>query len=1001
LPPPSPSHAPSRDEYALLIDSVQDSAIFMLDTEGHVATWNLGAEKIKGYTASEIVGTHFSKFYTPEDIAAGAPTDELSVARAEGRVELEGWRLRKDGSRFWANVTITALRDESGKLRGFAKVTRDLTERRRVQEELARSEERFRLLVEAVSDYAIYMLDPSGRVTTWNSGAEKINGYASAEILGQHFAVFFVPEDVRAGKPDLELKTARSHGRIEDEGWRLRKDGSRFWANAVVTAVRDAHGRLLGFAKVTRDLTARRVAEETARELIRQQAARSVAEANEAELRESQERYQELSRRLEVILEGLPDGVTVQTRTGEVIFANTVAARLWGFTSVAELLNAAPGALSGRFELFDERGEQLDVEPLPGWRVLRGATTTATVARIRERDTGRERWSRIRASSVPYASGEPDLVINIWHDVTEERRRQEHETYLAEATIALAASLDYESTLATVAKLLVPGLGDWCAIHLLEGNTLKSVAVAHVDPEKVALARKLQSRYPPDPEHTTGVWNVVRTGKSELYPEIPDELLMNGAQDAEHLEILRGMRLKSALVAPICIRERASGAISLISTESGRRFDERDVALVEELGRTVAASIENAKLYEAAQQSAKDAAAALRRAEEASRIKDEFLATVSHELRTPLQAIVGWSSLLRERNAEPAVAKGIDAIHRNAQAQSKLIEDILDVSRIITGKLRLELRPTDLVAVMRDAVEVVRASATAKGINIDFTPPVDACLLVADSERLQQVVWNLLSNAVKFTDAGGRIAIDIRQHGSRILVSVADTGRGIEPEFLPYVFDRFKQADSSTTRRVGGLGLGLAIVRHITELHGGQVEAHSQGSGKGAVFTIALPVRAVAPELEEHEQPVATPARPARHTSPSLQGLRVLIVDDEPDARELLQTVLSEVGGTIETAASASEGFEALQRFRPHVLVSDIGMPDVDGYAFMRRIRELDPLLGGGVPAIALTAYTRAEEKMKAISAGFTTHIGKPVNPDDLLAAVANLARFSPRSADS
>jgi PAS domain S-box-containing protein len=980
----------TRADYRLLVDSIRDYAIFMLDVEGRITSWNLGAEKLKGYQTDEILGEHFSIFYPPEEIAKLSPAEELEIAARDGRIELEGWRLRKDGSRFWANVVITALREADGTLRGFAKVTRDLSERRKAEEELRHSEERFRLLVEGVRDYAIYMLDPSGRITTWNAGAERLKGYTSSEIIGQHFSLFFSPEDVKAGKPVRELGIAETEGRFEEEGWRVRKDGARFRANVVVTALRDASGQLIGFAKVTRDLTAQLQAEEVARELVRQNAARAAAEANESALRASQARHEALSRWLEAILEGIPDGITVQDRSGTLLFANTAAARACGFPSVAELLASTPAQIVERFELSDERGEPIDPARLPGRQVLAGEPPRSLLARVKERATGRRWWSHIRSSAIPGPDGRPELAINVWHDVSAERRRELQERYLVEATTVLASSLDYETTLAAVAELLVPGFADYCAVHLLEGDVLRPITVAHADPDRAEQARELQLRYPPDPSSDQGLWKVMKSGESELVPVVTPEMIATAARDQEHARALGSLEIRSAMLVPIRIRQHAVGTISVVSEDPDRRYDAQDLALLEELSRRIANAVENARLYAAAQKSARRAEHALERAEEASRIKDEFLATVSHELRTPLQSIVGWSALLRERNREASLAKGIEVIHRNAQAQSKLVEDILDVSRIITGKLHLELETTDFMAVIRDAVEVVRASALAKRITIEVDARAEEHRLIADPARLQQVVWNLLSNAVKFTDPGGSVIVRLERAGSRLVLSVSDTGRGIEAEFLPYVFDRFKQADSTTTRRVGGLGLGLAIVRHIVELHGGQVHAASAGAGMGATFTISFPVRAVSTNTSD--PPPRSVKAPLLPSAASLDGVRVLIVDDESDARELLEIVLCEAGATVATAQSSAEGLGRLIEFEPNVLISDVGMPEVDGHTFMRRVRSLDSAVGR-IPAIALTAYTRGEDKAKALAAGFTMHVGKPVEPAELIAAVSRLSR--------
>jgi CheY-like chemotaxis protein len=373
-------------------------------------------------------------------------------------------------------------------------------------------------------------------------------------------------------------------------------------------------------------------------------------------------------------------------------------------------------------------------------------------------------------------------------------------------------------------------------------------------------------------------------------------------------------------------------------------------------------------------------------------VKDEFLATVSHELRTPLNAILGWATMLRDRASDPAALRGLEVIHRNAVAQARIIDDILDVSRIVTGKLLLDLKQVRLNTIAREAIDVVRPSVAAKGLSISLDADGEHDM-VADATRLQQVVWNLLSNAVKFTDAGGSITVRVRREQSSLVLSVSDTGRGIEPQFLAHAFERFSQADSSTTRKVGGLGLGLSIVRHLVDLHGGTVEAFSEGLGRGATFTIKLPVRAVAPVENQARQPTqAVMPDEVRH---SLSGLRVLVVDDEPDARELLEEVLQQAGCSVNTAGSADQAIELLRTFRPHVLVSDVGMPDEDGYALMQRVRALPAQAGGDVPSVALTAYTQASDRTRAIQSGFTTHMPKPVRPSDLLATIHNLALFS------
>jgi PAS domain S-box-containing protein len=969
----------SSDDCRLLVESVLDYAIFMLQPDGTVATWNAGAEKIKGYKPAEIIGQHFSVFYPPADIQAGKPEWELEVATRVGRVENEGWRLRKDGTRFWANVVITALRDESGLLRGFGKVTRDQTERRRADEALRFSEQRFHHLVDSVLDYAIFMLDATGHVSTWNAGARRLKGYEPDEIIGRHFSTFYPAEDRARHWPEQILDKVREDGRFEDEGWRVRKDGTRFWANVVLTALRDSEGRLVGFAKVTRDLSARREAEENERHLLRERTAREVAEQSEQRIRESEERFRALSTRLEIVLEGVTDGITVQDRDGKVVFANSAAARLCGFDGVDELLEATAESIVERFELLDDVGRPFKAEDLPGRRVLRGEKSASALIYVHHKRTGAHWWSQIRAGAVLGSDGKPELAVNIWHDVTTEHRGERDSRYVAEATTALNASVLPDEILAALTRVLVPGLADWASIYLLEHDRLRNVASFHSDAAKQALVTDYDRKFSPDLTKP-GIWNVVHSGRPELQNDIPDSFAAQDAPDPEQVALIRSIGLKSSALAPILLGSEVLGVISIVSAESDRRYDASHLDLLMELGKRAGVALERAELFRAARAAAKIA-------EEASRAKDEFLATVSHELRTPLNAILGWSTLLKDRVTEPALTKPLQSIHRNAQAQVRIIEDILDVSRVITGKFRIDPRPVDLVEIARQATDVVRPSALAKAVELVLDFEHDFFLLVADADRLQQVIWNLLSNAIKFTPSGGTVALSIRQSGSHVVLRVSDTGKGIDPAFLPYVFDRFRQADPSTTRHVGGLGLGLALVRHIVELHGGTVEAASGGLNQGATFSIELPIRAVSSPPSERRlwQESAVPESSPRA---SLTDIRVLVIDDELDAREIIASVLEDAGAEVVTAASSADAIKALERFTPQIILSDISMPGEDGITFIHKLRRLPELKD--VPALAFTAYAADADRRRVLEAGFNGHVAKPVEPNALVQAIKN-----------
>lgn len=656
----------SEERFKLLVESVRDYAIFMLDPDGHVLTWNAGAQRFKGYRADEIIGQHFSIFYPNEARQERWPDHELEVATKTGVFEDEGWRVRKDGTLFWANVVITALRSTDGQLLGFAKITRDLTQRRAHEEELRRSEERFRLLVEGVAEYAIFMLDPNGKVATWNSGAERIKGYTAAEIIGQHFSIFY-PEEVRESRwPEHELQVAAEKGSFRDIGWRLRKDGTTFWANVTITALRDDTGKLLGFAKLTRDLTE--------------------------------------AKRVEAI----------------------------------ETAN-------------QQREEMLDAE--------RSARMTA---------------------------------------------------------------------------------------------------------------------------------------------------------------------------------------------------------------------------------------------QRATRLKDEFLATLSHELRTPLSAILGWTQVLL-RGTTPKgpdeQKRAIEVIDRNARAQVQLIDDLLDLSRIMTGKLRLDTHQVSFSSVVEAAVDSAKPTAEAKGIRLRAILGARQDIVSADSARLQQVVWNLLTNALKFTPKGGQVQVLLQRVNSHLELSVSDTGVGISRNFLPHVFDRFSQKDTSTTRAFGGLGLGLAICKQLVELHGGVITAASDGEGMGATFSVHLPLSII--QLHDENTPRIHPTADTQSgevlSLPRLDGVHVLAVDDEPDARQLVRTVLEDQGAKVTSFATAEDALIALKTLKPTVLVCDVGMPKMDGYQLIRKLRA-EESRSERIPALALTAFARAEDRKRSLIAGYQAHLAKPFDVGEFILVIADLA---------
>lgn len=428
-------------------------------------------------------------------------------------------------------------------------------------------------------------------------------------------------------------------------------------------------------------------------------------------------------------------------------------------------------------------------------------------------------------------------------------------------------------------------------------------------------------------------------------------------------------------------------------------FTERSERFVTGIAAQAAIAIDNARLYEQARRAADEREKLLQaervaraEVERVSLMKDEFLATLSHELRTPLNAVLGWSEILLARAKDDADSRrGLETIARNARAQAQLIEDLLDMNRIVSGKIRLDVQRLDLSPIVEAALDTVRPSVDGKGITIRKTIDPNAGPVFGDPNRLQQIVWNLLTNAVKFTPKGGKIDVLVLRVNSHVEITVQDTGAGISSEFLPCLFERFRQADSSTTRRYGGLGLGLSIVKQLVELHGGSVKADSAGPDQGATFIVCLPVRAIRDRGTTLEHPTSV-----RYTAPSspeisLAGFTVVVVDDEPDARELVRSVLVEAKAEVFTASCAEDGIELVRTHRPDVIVSDIGMPDKDGYQFMREVRGLASTEGGRVPAIALTAFARSEDRTRAMLAGYQVHVSKPIEPQELVATIKSL----------
>jgi PAS domain S-box-containing protein len=626
--------------------------------------------------------------------------------------------------------------------------------------------------------------------------------------------------------------------------------------------------------------------------------------------------------------------------------------RIWMYRNVLSHGGSGPQVL----------GHAIDVtERIAAERTLRASEQALRAAqgeleaRVKERTLALERANdrlRLEIAEREHAQRWGERVLIEQRDTL---------AFLANFSDSLAPLVTFDGLVDVVRRLLVPFLADWTMVHVLnEDGSIRYLPGIHVDPTIEPLLSAVAA-------DAALIGLAQPAGDRQLFESLDAAQLRARLGGSLAAADLARLGTGTAALLPLTIGGRVKAVLWLVSAAE-QRYTSASALIVEDVARRTRLALDRIQLY--------------REAQEANRLKDEFLSTLSHELRTPLNAIFGWARILRSHPLDGSVAHAVEVIERNAESQVRLIDEVLDVSRIVKGKMVLETAPLDVAAIVRATLEALRPPMQAKRIRVEERFAAIA-QVSGDAHRLQQVFWNLISNAVKFTEPGGAIVVSIRQTGEYAEFEISDTGVGIRREILPFVFDRFRQADSSTTRTHGGLGLGLAIVKHIVELHGGTVRAASAGEGFGATFTIQLPggPRGVFEELSRADAAVQNVA------GTGLRGLRILIVEDHEDAREMIAGSLGAAGARVIAASNAQDAIAAAERQRPDLLLADIGLPGEDGYALLRRIREIYPDL----PAIALTAYARSTDRARALDAGFQRHVIKPVDPTDLLELIRSL----------
>ena len=903
----------SEERFRLFMNNSPTTA-YIKDAEGHYLYISETVERQFGRPLSEWIGrTDYEIFPAAE--AKVVRENDQQVLTSGNSGEFEEISTRRDGVRHYLSFKFPLREPDGRQLLGGMSI--DITDRKRAEDD----RERFF----AVGADLLVIADSEGYFRRVSPACERTLGWTPAELMAEPWANFVHPDD-RDVTLALDKHVIQGNNVVSFENRYLHKDGSYRWLSWRAMSY-PVEGLI--YAGAT-DITSRKLAED--------------------EVKASERRFRQLA-------DAMPQIVWTARPDGRIDYLN---GRWTEFTGLPDNV-----ANEGWSQILHPDDALL---ARPRWAAsLQTGDPFEMEVRLLDRRDNAYRWYLIRTVAVKGESGEVLRWFGTSTEIHQQKRAQESSHYLAQASAALAEVIDYDSTLQKVANLAVPYFADWSSVEVADADgKLRQLAVAHKDPAKLEFVHELRREYPPDPRAEVGAYGVFKSGTPEFISEITDEMLVAGAEDERHLELIRSLGLRSYVCVPLVTAGKTLGVLTFATAESGRKYNEGDLALATDLAQRAAVALDNTQLYQALRDS--------------DRRKDEFLATLAHELRNPLAPLRNGLQVLRLARANESMAEQARTMMERQLGQMvHLIDDLLDLSRISRGKIELRKERVDLAKAIQQAVETSRPGIEQAGHDLSIDVPSGPVYVDADVTRLAQVFSNLLNNAAKYTERGGRIRLSVRRIGSEAVVLVRDNGIGIPPPMLPHIFEMFTQVDRNLERSQGGLGIGLSIVKRLVEMHGGTVDAKSDGHGMGSEFVVRLPVVVS----------VAQPANePGGMSTPSSRR-RVLVVDDNRDAAVSLAMMLELMGNETRTAHDGLEALDIAAAYRPDLVLLDIGMPKMNGYETAQHIRQQP--WGQGTHLVALTGWGQDEDRRRSRDAGFDHHITKPIEPTTLQKLLAGL----------